>query len=73
MDMTTTLEAIDVSVWTRKSVRECVAIAARGAKHGGKRGVDVARVDAVLVALIRELEGERQALREKTNPLKIIG
>ena len=66
--VTAALERIDVSVWARKSVRECVAIASRASKHRGNAGVDMARVDSVLSMLVREIEAERRALAEREAP-----
>jgi len=63
--VTAALERIDVSVWARKSVRECVAIAARASKHRGKGGIDPVRLDAVLALLVRDIEAERRALAQR--------
>ena len=57
-----TLARLDVRVWADKSLRECVAIAGRSSKRGGRTTVDVARVDVVLALLIQQLEAEREAL-----------
>lgn len=65
INITSALEQLDVAVWARKTVRECVSIAARGSKHRSKVSVDVARVDAVLALLMRHLEDERRVLAER--------
>ena len=57
-----TLARLDVETWARKSVRECVAIAGRSSRLGGRAPVDPARVDAVLALLVELLEAERRAL-----------
>lgn len=59
------LERMHVRVWADKSLRECVAIAGRSSKRGGRTTVDVARLDAVLGLLIQSLEAERRTLAER--------
>ena len=59
------LARIDIAVWTKKSIRECVAIAARSSRPRGRPGIDVARVDAVLTMLVQQIEAERLAIVER--------
>ena len=60
--LTAALERIDVAVWAKKTLRECLAIAARSARGRSKVEVDPVRVDAVLAAVVQRIEVERAAI-----------
>lgn len=56
------LSALDIRIWTEKSVRECVAIASRLSKGSDRKKPNPGLIDALLSDLIEALQAERDSL-----------